>query len=165
MAFAVTARFDFLDDKNKTSFTKVRVPTGLSITDMLEFAQAMAQLLANLSAGQITRASISIGLDLSAATIKPVIISQAADTLKKGFFQFKAALDARFKMRMKIPAFSETKIVAGSGEVNQVDAAVAAFMTAMEDGIPVTSATIQPTTNRANDIDSLDFAREIFRKS
>lgn len=165
MAFAVTARFDILDNKGKTSFTKVRIPTGLSISDMVEFAQSAAQLIADLSAGQVTSAGICVGLDLSSATIKPAIISQAADTLKKGFFQFKAALDSRFKMRMKIPAFSETKIIAGSGEIDQTDAAVAAFITAMEDGIAVTSATIQPTTNRGNDIDSADFAREIFRAS
>jgi hypothetical protein len=165
MAFAVTIRFGILDNKGKTSFTKVRIPTGFSITDMVEFAQSAAQLIADLSGGQVTSAGVCAGLDLSSATIKPVVISQAADTLKKGFFQFKAALDARFKMRMKIPAFSETKIVAGSDQIDQTDTDVAAFITAMEDGIAVTSATIQPTTNRANDLDTIDFARELFRAS
>jgi hypothetical protein len=40
MALAVSVRFDFQDQKGKTSFTKVRVPNGFSIAQYTEFAQA-----------------------------------------------------------------------------------------------------------------------------
>lgn len=161
MALAITCRFDTIDNKGKTSFTKVRIPTGFALADMLDFAVQMAQLLANILTTQITRAGICVSLDLSTSTIKANPLS-GADAAQKGFFGFATGVTG-FRTRMRLPAFNETLVNAGSDTIDQSDTDVAAFITAMEDGIVVTGGTVSPTDNRENDIVSTDYAREIFR--
>lgn len=163
MAVAVSIRFDFLDAKGKTSFTKVRVPTGFTISQYIEAAQAIAQLIANISNCQMTRASFCVGLDLSGATIK-LNPSGLSDVFQKAYFQF-FALGNAFRTKLKLPAFSEVKVVAGSDAVDTADPDVAAFVSAMENGIVVTGGTISPSDSRVNDISTIDYAREIFRRS
>jgi len=162
MVLAVSLRLDFIDNKGKTSFTKVKVPNGFSISDYGEFGVAMGQLLANISTGRISNVSFSVGIDLSGATIKAVA-SGLSDIAQKAFFGFSTAV-AGFRTKMKIPALSEVKVVVGSDTLDQADADVAAFISAMEVGIVVTGGTIQPTDIRENDVISTDYAREIFRK-
>lgn len=162
MALAVTVRFDFVDQKSKPSFTKVRIPTGFSITAMTEFAQGMAQLIANISDGRLTRASICVGLSLATATLKATPDSDA-DIAEKGFFGFGTAL-AGFRTKMKLPAWNEIYTIAGSDAINQADPNVAAFLAAMEDGLAVTGGTIAPTDIRENDVTTTDYGRELFRK-
>lgn len=162
MALAVSVRFDMKDDKAKTSFTKVRVPTGFSIAQYTEFAQGMAQLIADISQCQVTRASFCVGLDLSGASIKPspTAFSDIAQKILVGF----STVLAGFRTKMKIPALDETKVLAGSDALDQSDADVAAFITAMENGIVTSGGTIAPTDQRLNDINNTDYMRELFRK-
>lgn len=162
MVLAVSLRLDFIDGKGKTSFTKVRIPNGFSISDYGEFGVSMGQLIANLSNGRITNVSFSVGIDLSGATIKAVA-SGLSDIAQKAFYGFSTAVSG-FRTKMKIPALSESKVIVGSDALDQSDADIAAFITAMEVGIVVTGGTIQPTDTRANDIVSTDYARETFRK-
>lgn len=163
MALAVSIRFDFIDNKGKTSFTKVRVPNGFGLSDYVEFAQAMAQLIANISTARLTRAGVVFGLDLSGATIK-ALASGLSDIAQKAILGFSAVV-AGFRTKLFLPAISEAKVNVGSDTLNQADPAVAAFITAMESGIAVTGGTIAPTDIRENDIASLDYARELFRKT
>lgn len=163
MALAVSIRFDFVDGKGKTSFTKIRVPNGFSVAQYTEFAQAMCQLLTNLTQASITRAGFSVGLNLSTATIKatPNVFS---DIAQKVMFGFSTAL-AGFRTKVKLPALNEDKVTTGSDAINQADPAVAAFIAAMENGIVVTGGTISPTDQRGNDINNTDYAKELFRKT
>ena len=163
MALAVSIRFDFIDDKGKTSFTKVRVPTGYTIANYVEFAQGAAQVFADLSNAQITNVSLTFGLDLSGQGLKTVA-SVVSDIYQKIRFQFATALQG-FRAKFSVPASSELKIVAGSDAVDEVDADVAAFVTAIEDGLVVTGGTVTFTDNRDNDITALQFGREIHRAS
>lgn len=160
---AVSVRFDFVDNKGKTSFTKIRVPNGFSISQYTEFAQGMAQLITDLTQSRITRAGFSVGLDLSSSTIKaaPSVFS---DIAQKVMFGFSTVL-AGFRTKMKLPALNEDKVTAGSDAINQADADVAAFITAMENGIVVTGGTVSPTDLRGNDINGTDYATELFRKT
>lgn len=163
MALALAIRFDFRDGKNKRSFTKVRVPTGFSISDYIEFAQAMGQLYADASGCIVTGASISIGLDLSTSVIKAVA-AFVSDIAQKAFFQFTTAL-AGFRSKLFLPAIDESLVPVGSDEIDTADPDVAAFVTAMENGIVVSGpATISPCDDRENDITVNEFARELFRK-
>ena len=102
----------------------------------------------------MTRASFCFGLDLSTATIKGAP-SGVSDVFQKGLFQFNS-LNGFTSMRL--PAISETKVVVGSDAIDTSDADVAAFITAMEDGIVVTGGTISPSDYRVGDISSLKFA-------
>jgi len=162
MALAVSLRFDFIDAKGKTSFTKVRVPTGFSISDYSTAALAIGQTIANISNCRITRASFCVGLDLSTSTIKAVA-SGLSDIAQKALLGFSTAL-AGFRTKLKLPAISEVKVVAGSDSLDQADVDVAAFISAMEIGLTTTEGVLQPTDMRQNDITSLDYARELFRK-
>lgn len=163
MGLAVSVRFDFIDDKGKRSFTKVRVPTGFTIPQYGEFVLGMAQLLADMSTGRITHASFCIGLDLTTATIKAVA-SGLSDIAQKGLFGFSTDV-AGFRTKTKLPALSETSILSGTDKIDQADADVAAFISAMETGIVVTAGTVSPTDMRGNDIVTTDYARELFRKT
>lgn len=162
MALAVSVRFDFLDDKGKTSFTKLRVPTGFSIAQYAEFGIAMGQFIANISSCQVTNGSVTFGIDLSGLGMKTVA-GVLADVAQKGYFAFASAVTG-FKKRLRIPTFDEAKTVAGSDGIDTVDAGVAAFTTAMTNGIVVTAGTIQPSTERGQDLTALSDAREVFLK-
>lgn len=161
MALAITCRFDVIDDKGKPSFTKIRIPTGFDLADMLDFAVQAAQLLANIATTKVTRAGVCISLDLSTSTIKANPLT-GADAAQKGFFGFATDLTG-FRTKMRLPAFNETLVNSGSDTIDQTDTDVAAFLTAEEDGIVVTGGTISPCDNRENDVVSTDYAREIFR--
>lgn len=163
MALAVNLRFDFVDDKNGKSHTNVKVPTGFTIANYLEFGQGMAQLLSNLSAAQITRASVTFAIDLSTAVIKAVA-SGLSDVAQKAFFMFRSAV-AGFYNRLKLPAFSESKIISGSDSVDTSDPDVSAFIAAMENGLSVTGGTIAPSDDRENDLAALHIAKEQFRRT
>lgn len=163
MVLAVAVRFDFIDDKGKSSFTKVRVPTGFSIDQYGEFGVAMAQLIANISNCRITRASFVVGLDLSGATIKAVA-SGLSDIAQKALMGFSTVV-AGLRTKLKLPALSEVKVNVGSDTLDQADPDVAAFITAMENGIAVTGGTVEPTDSRENDVITTDYARELFRKT
>lgn len=164
MALAVVARFDFLDDKGKTSFTKVRVPTTFSLAQYGEFGTAFGQLLANVSNCKITGGSFTFALDLSGLGLRTVA-SVAADVAEKGAFIFNTAVTG-LKARMRIPTFNETLIPSGSDAIDLVQADVAVFQAAMENGIVVpTAITVQPTDDRTNDITGLTVAKEVKRRT
>jgi len=162
MPLAVSVRFDFIDGEGETSFTKVHVPTGFTIAQYTEFAQSMGQLMANITDGAITGASFCVGIDLSGATIK-ALVTTGADIAQKALFGFGTAL-AGFRTKLKLPAFRTALITSGSDAVNQAHADIVAFDAAMENGIVVTGGTVSPCDLRGNDIDSLNYARELFRK-
>jgi len=162
MPLAVSLRFDFVDVKNKKSFTKIRVPNGFTLSQYVEAAQAFAQILTNLSNGSVTNASVTFGLDLAGLGLSTVA-SGLADVYQKARFQF-STVASGFRAFFRIPTFSETKVVYGSDAIDDSDIDVAAFITAMENGVVVTGGTISPCDMRENDIAALQFAREIHRK-
>jgi len=162
MALAVAVRFDMIDNKGKTSFTKVRIPTGFTIAAYTDFAQQMAQLISNVTQCQITRASFCVGLDLSGGTFKAVA-NALSDIAQKGFIGFSTAV-AGLRTKIKLPALDETVVLSGSDALDQANANVAALLTGFENGITVTGGTISPTDMRQNDITTTDYARELFRK-
>ena len=110
MALAVSVRFDFQDAKGKKSFTKVRVPTGFASTNYAAFAAGMAQFMANISTGQITRVSFCVGIDLSGATIKAVP-SGLSDIAQKVIVGFSTAVQG-LRTKMKLPAISSNMLTA-----------------------------------------------------
>lgn len=162
MALAVAIRYDFVDEKGKTSFSKIRVPNTFSIAQYTEFGIAMGQFIANMSSCRITGCSATFTIDLSGLGLKSAAAS-VADVFQKGYFSFNSAATGFFK-RLRIPTFSEAKVSAGSDTINTVDADVAAFLGAMNSGIVVTGGTIQPVTERGHDLTSLSEAREVFRR-
>jgi hypothetical protein len=162
MALAVALRIDFIDAKGDTSFTKIRVPSGFSIAQYLEFGAAMCQFISDTSQCLITGASLTFGIDLSGLGLK-VAAASVADVFQKGYFAFTSAATGFFK-RFRVPTFDEDLVTANSDAIDTVDADVAAFIAANTNGIVVTGTTVQPTTERGHDLTGLSEAREVFRK-
>jgi len=163
MALAVTVRFDLVDDKDKTSFTKIRVPVTFSLAQYAEFGTAAAQLIANISICKITGGSLTFAIDLSGLGLRTVA-SIASDIAEKAAFIFGTAVTG-FAAKLRLPTFNENLVPPGSDAIDLVDADVAAFVAAMEDGIVVTGDTIQPTDDRVNDITGVTQAREVKRRT
>lgn len=164
MALAVSIRFDFRDDKGKTSHTKIRVPNGFSIAQYTEFATAAAQIITNASFCIVTRASICVGIDLSGAGLK-VAAALTSDIAHKAYMQFNTVA-AGFRAKMRIPTLDEIYVIVGSDAIEQTHVNLSPYIAAMENGIAVTGpATIQPCDDRENDIVSTSIAREVFRKT
>jgi hypothetical protein len=162
MALAVSLNFTVLDAKGKSSITKIRVPTGFSVTQYAEAASALAQLIANLSEGAITDVSVSLPLSLSGATIRATALG-IADVAKKALFVARTAVAGLFT-KWNFPTYDEVNSVAGSDDVNEADTEVAAMIAILEDGINVSGTIVTPRDARGNLIDSVSEAREIFRK-
>lgn len=162
MALAFTLRLDFIDDKGKESFTKVRLPTGFTLAQYTEFGQAAAQLFANISQAQITAVSIGFNVDLSGAALKTVA-SAVTSVAKKLWLRFNTAVTG-FRAQTLIPGIRETQVIAGSGDANQADVDIAAVISAFEDGIAVTLGTLTFTNDREHDITTVQTATERFLK-
>jgi len=163
MALATSIRFDFVDDKSKTSFTKVRVPSNIGLSDVIEFAQDMAQLLVDMTQGVLTGASITIDVDLSGVAGLKAAAGAISDVFTKGFVQFGSSVSGFFK-RMAIPTFDETLVPVGGDAVDTANVDVAAFVASMESGLTVTSGTLAPVDKDGNDLTGVDYFRKTFRK-
>lgn len=159
---AVTINFTIQDAKGKTRMTKVRVPTGFSPSQYAEFALAMGQIIANLNDGAITEISVGIPLDLSAASIAAVALT-IADTAKKAFFGVLSSVSGLFA-KYVLPTYDEGLTVAGGDSIDTSDPAVAAFIALIESGTTVGGIPIAPVDKYTNDLESVNIAREQFRR-
>ena len=163
MALAVTIQIDFKDAKNKPSSTKIRVPTGFSIAQYVEFAQGAAQVIADVSTARIVGVSVNVGLDLSGATLTNVA-GVAADVGSKALMIWNSAV-AGLKAKFQLPTFDEdTYVVLGTDTIDEAATNMAALITAVETGYTVTSGLIDITDKSGNDIESLSTGRELFRR-
>lgn len=155
MAFAIIAQIDFKDAKNKSSFTRIRIPTGLTIAQYTSFVQDAAQALTDISGCIVTGASIGInftftGLGAAAAA--------AADVASKAFFKVRSSV-AGFFAKFQIPTFDEDGlVVAGTDEIDTADTAVATFITLVETG----DGTVAPCDKYGNDLVDVEISREHF---
>ena len=161
MALSTTLNFTMVDAKGETSNTKVRVPTTFSIAQYVEFGQALAQLLVEITNCSITGVSINFGLDLSSLGFKTVASAVEKVAAKaQGLFNTVSGIIAKWL----IPAPIEEKVVTGSDDFDQTDSDIAALVSAFEDGIAVTDGTIQFTNGRGGDITSIASLKETFRR-
>lgn len=162
MALALSIRFDFVDDKGKTSSTKLRVPVGFTLAQYQEFAEAAAQLFLNGSTGSITRASITLSVPIGSLGLKTVA-SSVSKVARKLYMQFNTIFTGFFGKTI-FPSVLESKVIAGSDDIDQTDTDIAALVSALEDGIVVTGGTMQFTNGRGHDLQTLTEAKEQFRR-
>lgn len=159
---AVSVNFTILDSKGKSSVTKVRVPTGFSLTQYALFAQAFAQLIANLSEGSITEISVGMPIDLSGATIRSAALA-TADVFKKALFTVTSTISGLFG-KFFFPTYNEVNTVAGSDQLQPIDTDVMLMTAAIENGINVSGEVVRPLDLRGNNLAEVTQAREIFRR-
>lgn len=164
MAKAVQVIYTIQDDKGKQATTAVKIPSTLTLPEMVEFSQQMAILINNLTTGQIVNVGVCVAVDISGLGLATAP-GATSDVEEKGYFQFNTA--GAFKSSVQVPCFSDLLVVGGSDRIDESDASVVAFRDAMLTGItlPVATTTVQPCDAREDDIVSLAFARERFRSS
>ena len=162
MALAVTINVTIADAKGKSSVTKIRVPTGFSLTQYGEAATAFAQLICNLTDGIITEVSVSVPIDLSGATIRAFATS-IADVAKKALFVVRSSVAGLYS-KFFFPTYNEGNNITGSDQLDIADADVAAMISLIETGVNVSGFIAQPNDIRGNDLTDVAEAREIFRK-
>lgn len=161
MALAVTIVFTIEDDSNDSSSTRIRVPTGFSISQYQEFALGAATLMASLCAGHISSANVCVELDISGITGNVVA---AGLRYLKGLFNISSDTQG-FGRALQVPTFDSNMFIDDSDAIDLADADVAAFIDALEVGLAVTGGTIQPQTDRGHDFESVDSGYKSFRRS
>lgn len=163
MAHAVKIIYTIKDNKGKLATMEIKVPTGLTVANYIEFAQEMGTLVVAMTIGQIVNVGVALTVDILPGW--PTDPGLTSDVEEKGAFQYLVA--GNWRTGVNLPTLSELLVVDGSDNLDLTDAAVIAFNDAMVDGIllPVGAVTVQPTDARENDIEALIFARERFRAS
>lgn len=158
-----TINFTFRDSKKKESTTKIRVPAGVSFANIVDFAQAAAQVIANMSTAELIEVSASVGLDLSGASLKTVA-TQFSDVFNKAFIQARNAVSGLLG-KFNIPTYDDANNLANSDVLDPADVEVAALETLIEDGVTVGAFLVYPTTPRGEALSEVTLAVEKFRKS
>lgn len=161
---AINVYVQIRDAKGDTSSVTIPIPTETSLADAAIFAKEIAELIDPLVAGGIVGAGFSVGVDLSGLVQIPAAIS---DVQEKAMFAFRTANN--FLKRLHLPSFEEGKFTPNSVQVDQTDADVAAFITALTDGIDLTGAggsgVVAPVDTRGEDLVSLEAAVEAWGRS
>lgn len=159
MAFSII--YTIADAKGSTSTTEVNLPAATDFADVVEFAADMAVLINDLIQGVIRRIGVAFTVDLP-VSLRDTPVS-GSDVEEGARFQF--ITDGGFFTSLRLPTFDESNIAAGGRSVDTADTAVAAFVTAMEDGIDVSGTVVEPCDKREEDVLSLSTAREQFLSS
>lgn len=157
MAFAVIVQIDFKDAKGKSSFTRIKVPTGFTPAQYTTFVQDAAQAIKDISGCIITGASFGVSFTLTGLG---AAAAAAADVASKAFFKVRSSV-AGFFAKMSIPTFDEDNlVVVGTDQIDTADTAVAAFITLVETG----NGTILPCDKYGNDLVDVTISREQFMR-
>lgn len=150
------------DGKSSNSIITIPLPAATAITDAVLFAQAIWPLIDPLITGGNVVARVSQVVS-GIASSNPL---GSADIQEKAKFVFQSL--APFTKALSLPTFLETKMVPGSDIVDTSDTDVAAFVTAMVDGLDLTGAggsgVIQPCDIREDDLTALLAAVETWGK-
>lgn len=161
---AINVYVKIRDAKGDTSTVTIPIPTSTSLADAALFAAAIADLIDPLVSGGIVGAGFSVGVDLTTVTTVPAAIS---DVQEKAMFVFRTING--FLKRLHLPTFEEGKFVPNSVNVDQSDPDVAAFITAMTEGIDLTSAggsgVVAPVDTRGEDLELLETAIEAWGRA
>lgn len=155
MALAIL--YSIQDAKGQTSTMEINIPTATTLANATTFAQAMAGLLNAVTTGAITRIGVVLSVALPGGIRTGALTN--SDVEEGARFQFRTALGNLTATR--VPTFLETLIASNSRAVDLEDTDVAAFVTAMEDGI----GGVTPTDKRGEDVAALTSAREQFQSS
>jgi len=163
MARAVSIVVNVVDAKGKASKTRIFAPTTMTVAQVQTWGVAVAGWIADLSQAQVTRVSVCLPVDITVGNTLKTVANALSDVGQKALFIWNSVL-AGFKLKFNMPAFDESKITANDETVYQADAAVAAFVTAVETGFSTTNdGTVYITNSRGNNVDTLDYAVEKFR--
>jgi hypothetical protein len=154
---ALEAYFVVEDAKGDKSTIAIPFSSIGDWTEIPELVQDLADLIDPLINGGIVTAGMRLEIDVSSVT--DGIADALADVQERARFVFRG--ENGFLKSLHLPTFLETKMVPNSADVNTADADVAAFVTALEDGITLSTLAVhQPSDNRGDDLETLVSATE-----
>ena len=162
MGLAVVCNVVIQDGNGNNASTKVRLPNGFTIAQYREAGQALAQVIGDMSTGQVVNVGIGLNLDFGSAGLKVSPLS-LSDVYNKARYIFNAGTTG-FRKILNLPAINDNAIVDGSQNIDSTLPDVQAFETAMLSGISTVDGTIAPVTNRGQDLTAVSTAIESFRR-
>ena len=142
------------DAKGDTSTITIPIPDATALTNVTGYVNAMASILEDLINGTLVEA----GFAVSVAVTPWQLAAPISDVQEKARFVFRGVNG--FLKSISLPAVLESIFSPGSREVNQADPAVAAFITAIVDGVEVDGTDIEATDIRGDDLTNLVQATE-----
>ena len=161
MAEPVEIVATYRDQASKEGTNTMYVADGLTIAQMTEGVQALAQLADAVVNAVIRGFDFVISIDLSGLTGNST--GQTSDVQEVGEFIFATA--ANRPVQLNLPCINDAASPAGSDDIDQTDTDMAAIIAMMEDGLVTVGGTIIPTDVDQNDIVQLVTARERMRNS
>lgn len=155
----INVYYRIADAKNDTSTIMIPLPDSVAITDLTQYVQDIAAILQPLINGTLLEAGFAVGVNVAPWSLAAGI----SDVQEKARFVFRTA--GGFLKAISLPAVVESIFRPGSREVDTTDPNVAAFVTAMVDGITVNSNTIEPVDRRGEDLTNLVQATEAWGRA
>jgi hypothetical protein len=155
---AIQVALSILDGKGKTSHMFVNLPSATSVINWTLFASTWAAAIDAVIGGQITNIGVCYRFGLPGG-IKASPDADS-DVEEGGRMSFRTANNWVTKFR--IPTFLESKLLAGTKQMDLTDGDVDGVVDLMIDGEPVGGA--EPCDEREDDIETIEVARELFVK-
>lgn len=157
--------YNVRDEKGDVSTVTIPIPGTTTPTNAVAFVQAMAGILDPLVNGELVNAGVTMYVSVPDWTGGLVGL---ADVQERAKFLFRTAI-GNFAKILRIPAFDETKILAGTKEVDTTDTDVNAFVAAMTGGVDVSGhggvGSVAPCDVRDYDLGTLESAVEDWGKA
>lgn len=158
---ALTAYFVIEDEKGDKSTVSIPFSAIGDWTEIPEIVGDIAALIAPLITGGIVAAGMNLEIDVSGVKPASELLS---DVQEKARFVFRGVNG--FLKTLHIPTFDEALIAPGTANVDLTDADVAAFVTAMEDGVTLSTLAVhQPADQRGDDLVELVTATEAWGRN
>lgn len=150
------------DSDGDTATTLVRINDDATIAGMQGFAEAFYAAMGVLMHGAIIAANAVLRPSTSGLTSNTALAG--SDIHRQGKFEFITAEGNRVKMNL--PALAES-VGQGAGQdsLDMSDTEVAAFLSAMENGITVSGQLVRPCDIAGDSLVDTLFAREAFKNS
>lgn len=150
--------FTFRDDENHSSVVTINFADSIVTTNLAAAASAFLVVLGPLTDAAFIKATVSRVL-LSGSTAP---VTGADIEIGAKFFWSQVG---KVKNTMQtIPAFVRSKLLPTTKKVDLADADVAAFVTAMEEGLTATTL-FEPTSDEGTDLDVVVDAIENYEKA
>jgi hypothetical protein len=155
---AIQVALTIEDAKGKSSHMFVNLPSATTVTNWALFVDAWALAIDAVTAGKITNLGVCYRVGLPGGL--KAIANAASDVEEGARLAFRTANNWVTKFR--IPTFLESKLLAGTKQLDLTDGDVDAVVDMMIDGEAIGGA--EPCDEREDDVESIEVARELFVK-
>lgn len=159
MAVPYSITLSISDAKGDQSLVTIPLKSTTTVANAIDFAEAIIPLIAPLVNGVLRAAEVSIPVSY---TPWPAVAS-IADVQERARFSFRTVNG--FLKHLSLPTFLEGLFSPGTREVDLTDTDVAAFVTAMTDGLTVNATVVEPSDTRDEDLTELEAATEAWGRS